>query len=371
MNAEQLHAVCKELVNEISEHQLIDRLTNLEQALEQAASQPHVQEFQQQIGEIRSQLKLSLSSEKKDWAVSQKQIIDEIGGTSLLGKSLLDRVERSFTQNEVTLVLVKDDISNIRNELIEFHGGLQSLIDGFVKFNIAFEQLEPYAAELGIIIPRANNENLAFIAKDLKKLEYELQAFSELVTGQTEQFRVKTISSSDYSIFLGLSPVVVLVVVKVIVELEEAYIKFLEIRLRRKEFKEKNAPQPVMEEIDKWIIKSMEDEVDKITKELLVEHEKINRPDGRENELEMRVKTTVRKFAGRIDAGYNFSARIGPLDTENEEDTNEEYLRKEKIVESIAEASKTMELRKFSGDSVLPLEWQPERENNNNGEPEV
>ena len=365
MNSEQLHAVCKELVNEISGHQLIDRLTTLEQALEQAVSQPHVPEYQQQIGEIRNQLKESLaiiSIANQSRSVSKKQIVDEIGGSGILGKSLLDRIEHSFTQNEVTLGLVKDDISELKDKLVGFYEGLENLIRGFVRFKIAFDELEPYTAELGILIPRENNENLAFIAKDLKNLNHQLQAFNELVTGRATQFSVRTISSSDFSIFLELLPIVALEVVGVIYLLELAYEKLLDIRLKRMELKKKSAPDPLIQEIDKWAKDIMEKEIDQITKDLIAKYKSINRPDFRDNELEIRIKSSVRDLAGRIDAGYNFSARIGPLlEQDNDEDSDEEFAHKQEVMESISETSKKMEHKKFSGDPILPIDWQPSR----------
>lgn len=94
-----------------------------------------------------------------------------------------------------------------------------------------------------------------------------------------------------------------------------------------------------------------------------------NGPDGREQELEGLVRFNVRKLAGRIDVGYNFSARIGPLpESENEEEPTEEYKQKEEITRAIKESTSKIEYRKVSDEPVLPISWQPDSEDGNDNQ---
>ena len=121
MNAEQLHAVCKVLVTEISGYDLIRLLSDLKTELERSANDPNNKDYQNNIGNLRAELSRSLTSqESRTRPVSVKQIIDEIGGNRFLGNALLKRINQSFTQSQVTPHLVKEEIDELSGEFKEF-----------------------------------------------------------------------------------------------------------------------------------------------------------------------------------------------------------------------------------------------------------
>ena len=79
MNAEQLHAVCKELRDEINSGNFLSLLQQLQQALDQSISQPQQAQFQQKVGNFKTQLTEKLTAiEQEERPVTKRQIIEEI-----------------------------------------------------------------------------------------------------------------------------------------------------------------------------------------------------------------------------------------------------------------------------------------------------
>ncbi len=293
-------------------------------------------------------------------------IIEEIGAETLVGQGLLDRIDESFMQIDLTPSVVQSDIVKIREEMAELLEGLNHLIEGFERFSIEMDELEPYEAELGVLIPRNNDGvKLSGLVVDLKNLNQELGVFQELVTGKAENFEVRSISSSELQFFLDILPETAAKIAGAIWALTLAYDKLLDIRIKRKEFEENDAPESVIEQLDNWAENLMGDSIKDLATELLEQHSDIERPDGREHELETSLRVTLKKMSGRLDVGYLFSVRVGAepeADEEDEDYDEEEHERQVEVVRSIQRDGSKIEHRVLPGDPVLPLEWRPDRE---------
>lgn len=377
MNVEQLHAVCQELRNEIHETNFIGTLQELAEALQQSVAQPQSSQFQEKIGVLREQLHSTLSAIESDSRpVTTKAIIEEIGATDLLGENLLQQINESFQQLDVTPSLVHNDVGRIVRELSEFQKSLDGLLAGFRSFGISADTLSPYTAELGVLIPRGDNrESLRVFAADVRKLNGELQPFHELVTGKSADFRIRSLSSSDLAMFLDVLPETAAAIVGTVWALTNAYDKFLDIRLKRKELSDAGVPDESLEPIDSWAAEIISKQVDEITRELMDEFEDVERPSGRRNEVEGLLKLSIKKLAGRLDVGYHFSARVGePEEPEADESEDEaatepalqEFYLKQEVAKSINQDASKLALRRMGGDPILPLDWHPDC----NGEPE-
>lgn len=372
MNAEQLHSICLELRKEIDSAGLVNGLQQLAGALQNTINQPNQPQHQEQVANFRKQLVSALDKiELSERPVTKQQIISEIGGTNILGGALKKRIEASFTQVDVTPAIVQKEITEMHSELASFREGLDQLIAGFERLGISAEELKGYVAELGIIIPRRENaENLEYFSKDLQKLNRELMHFNELVTGRADQFRVRSISSSDFSVFLEVLPDTAQVVVSTIYLLLLGYEKLLDIRKKKAELEEKEAPKQIIDEMDKWAESLMTEKIDEITSDLLEQYKDVERPDLRVNELEGHVRMSVKKIAGRLDIGYHFSARIGnaeepPKEEAENEAENAEYERQTKVISDVKEKASQIKYRDMEGKAVLPLSWQPDSDDEN------
>ena len=373
MNAEQLHSICLELRKEIDTAGLVNGLQQLAGALQNTINQPNQPQHQEQVANFRKNIVSALDKiEKSERPVTKQQIISEIGGTNILGGALKERIEASFTQVDVTPAIVQKEITEMHSELASFREGLEQLIAGFERLGISAEELTGYVAELGIIIPRRENaEHLEYFSKDLQKLNRELMHFNELVTGRADQFKVRSISSSDFSVFLEVLPDTAQVVVSTIALLLLGYEKLLDIRKKKAELEEKEAPKQIIDEMDKWAESLMTEKINEITSDLLEQYKDVERPDLRGNELEGHVRMSVKKIAGRLDIGYHFSARIGNAEEPPEEEAeneaaNAEYERQTKVISDVKEKASQIKYRDMEGKAVLPLSWQPDSDDDEN-----
>lgn len=366
MNAEQLHSVCEDVKREIEATAVIKKLKQLENALQQSISAPADVSHQETVSNLRYEIdRVLLKVEDEDRSALKRIIIDEIGGSELLGRGLHERMEESFTQIDVTPSLVQRDIAAMRQELETFLTGLNELIASFTKFDIGADELPPYSAELGVLIPRADADTrLRDLYVDLRKLNDELQVFQELVTGQSGNFRVRAISSSEYQFFLSMLPDVALKIGGAIWALMLAYDKLLDIRIKRQDFVDKKAPKNVTDAIDKWAENSMGEEIERIAKELIEQHKDVNRPAGRVHEIETALRIRLKRMAGRLDVGYHYSVRVGelpePAAEEEDEEAQAERAKQSEVINAIQKAASNIEFRELPGNPVLPLEWRPE-----------
>lgn len=366
MNAEQLHTTCLELRKEIDSLGLLSELQQLASALQNSVNQPNQPQHQEQIGTSKNKLISSLQRvESFERPATKQHIIKEIGGSDLLGGSLKSRIEESFSQLEVTPALVQKDIAEMHSELESFREGIDQLIAGFERLGIKADELNGYIAELAILIPRRQNaDDLEFFSKDLKNLNRELQHFNELVTGSAEPFRIRSLSSSDYSVFLQLLPETAQAVVSTIALLLFGYEKLLDIRKKRADLVKEEAPELLIGEMDKWAESLMSEKIDQITDDLMEQFQDVDRADLRGNELKGHVRLSVKKLAGRIDVGYHFSARIGEVKEPSEADAEDEelvaeYERKSNLIESVKMNASNIEYQSMDGEPVLPISWQP------------
>ena len=366
MNAEQLHKTCLELRQEIDSLGLLAELQQLTGSLQNSINQPSQLQYQEQIGTSKNKLINSLAQiESSERPVIKQQIIDKIGGSHLLGGALKTRIEESFIQHDVTPALVQKDITEMHSELTNFREGLDQLVAGFERLNIEADELDEYVAELAVLIPRRENaDDLEYFSKDLKNLNREFQHFNELVTGEAGNFRIRSLASTDYSVFLQFIPETAQTVVSTIALLLLGYEKLLDIRKKRADLEKDKAPVALIDEMDKWAEDLMSEKIDQITDGLMEQFKDVDRADGRANELKGHVKLSVKQLAGRIDVGYHFSARIGEVAEPSEEEVEDEdiaaeFERKTNIVENIKTNASALDYQVMDEDPVLPLSWQP------------
>ena len=286
----------------------------------------------------------------------------------MLGGNLRNLIDDAFTQNGVTLAVVKDFVLQTHTELSYFYDKVKNLITGFEGLGIGFEQLEPLTAELGVLIPkRKNKDNLEYFAKDVASLNRELKVFDELVNGKVSNFRINSISSSDFSVFIDMLPATIQTVTSVIHQIMLAYEKLLGIRKNLEDLRKNKAPKKVVDSMEDWAKDIMEKEIESITADLLGQFKGVKREEGRDNEIKVAVKLNVRKLAGRIDVGYNFSARIGPPpEIQDEENPTAKEEEQKQLIQSIENTASEIGYKKLGGDPVLPLIWRPNEDNDGN-----
>jgi len=358
MNAERLHAIASALQEDISKSAVLSNLQQLISMLSNQVSQPNQPQYQQQT----SQFLLALVEGLRAAAVNRfsptwQQALQEIGAWQLLGNTLAERVEEIFARNQITPAVAQQELQALFNELQAFSSAFDQLLASFRTLKIGKEDLAPGECELGVLVPRAFVENrLDRFAEELEELDQIFGVFAELSTGSRPSFPIKTISSTDLSIFLEVGAVVGACVATAVERIIALYKTLLEVRKLQGELVKQGVDKKNLEGLETHANGIMDAGIDKLVKDLLSEFKgKVDA--GRKNELSVELKYSLKKIANRIDRGFNIEVRMEePLQpADNDEEVTPEVKALSRSHEKIREASQTLQFLKLDGEPILRL----------------
>ena len=352
MNAERLHVIALAIRDEFNKLKIQNTLKALVDSLQKQVSQPNQPAHQQNVSANLQTLTDALSkSTTNEFTPAWSQVVEEIGGGEFIGKRLLQEIQNIFERNNITPSVAHEELNQIHDRLSRFIGALNPLIKSFDVLNIGTEELEPGECELGIVIPRSEVENaLPSFGKELVELNKIFSVFSEIATGSRESFKIRTISSSDLTVFLEFLPQTAACAAISIERIIALYKQLLEIRKLKGDLEKQGVPENRTAGIDAHANSLMQNGLTELIDELIEKYHS-NEDVGRENELKIEAKYALNKLAKRIDKGYGIDVRIEPYigDEDIEDDPAEE------IANTIISASKNIQYIKLDGDPILTL----------------
>jgi hypothetical protein len=356
MNAERLHAITIEVFNDIRDTNIEKTLQQLVKALQNQVNQPQAPEFQNQVSTYLQSLYNALKSSRvNNFSPAWRQALQEIGLYDFLGNSLHTKVKGVFENNKITPATALQDLSAISKQLSAYKISLEQIIAAFNTFKIGAEELKPGQCEIGILIPRlAINNKLSDFAVDLEEIDKIFGSFSELTTGTRPSFTIRSISSSDLTVFLDTFPVVAAGIAVAVERLVGLYKQILEIRKLHGELSEKGVPKKELKGVINHVNKIMEKGIEQLTKELINKYYK-NNDEGRRNELSTEIHFSLNKIAKRIDKGYSVEIRVKPLSEEESAKKSEAAHKDAGYIQEILSASKNIEFIKLDGEQILTL----------------
>lgn len=356
MNIERLHRILIELSNDIKKENISTALNNVQTNLQNQINQPNQASYQKNLVASLGTLKNTLNkSSFNNYPPGWKETIYEIGGKGLLGKELNLRIENIFSSNVITPANALSEIKAIKIDFDKIISSIDTMIAGMKGLGIESEELEPGECELGYTIPRlyVNNE-LNSLKKEISELNFILKSISEAVNGEQQEFTVKTISSSQFLIYLIIGLKLADVLSNATERILNHYKQILEIKVLRNQLTENGVPASETKSIDTHANGIMKKEIKKIASEIIKEHYKGE--EGRKNELENSVVISLNKLANRIDNGFNVEIRVEPLAKVNEnKEASEEQKAKTDLIASIQKSSKKIEYIETTGQSILEL----------------
>ena len=360
MNVERLHRILIDLDAEIDEKNFHGILANVQAHLQNQVNAPQDPNHQKKLVQSLNNLGDTLiNSSYNDYSPSWKQIISEIGGENLFGGELKQKIDEIFARNQITPANALEEIKHINTAFTTFQSHIKQAVDSFEGLNIGTEELEKGQCEFGYTIPRDFVENkLTSFEEEIHELNFILNSLSEAITGKKQDYEVKTISSSDFLLYIIIGLQVADILSKATERILSIYKQILEIKKLRNELKEKGVPATQTKGIETHANSLMEKEIKKISKEIIDEN--YEGDNGRRNELQNAVTFALNKLANRIDNGFNVEIRINalpePEETEEEEvELSKEDIEKYEKVKTIIERSKNIENIKSGGKSILKL----------------
>lgn len=353
MNVERLHVIAKALQEDLRRHGLVNLMEQLHNALNQYVSQPQVAGHQQQVSTLRGKIKEALEgSSVNKFPPTWLQALDELGIAPLLGQKLSDEIENIFNENQITPAAANQEIEKLFKQLQALNTALEQLATALQYFKIGSEDLEPGDCELGILIPRtAVDDSLPDLGRELARLQRIFEPFQEIATGSREGFKVRTIASTDFSIFTAIDPATAALMAVALERIVKFYKTILEIRLLRKQLKDQDLPEDILDRISNHVNKLLDEKIPDLVEDLLKTHSD-RLDDGRIHELRTETRRALKDIANRIDRGYNIDVRCNPPEQEEEEPEGEDGASPYRVIEG---ASKELKFMNLTGEPVLGL----------------
>lgn len=364
MNAERLHAIVRELRAEIAATHYPDHLEELRSGLEALSEAPNAPEPQQRVSSAREALGEALrDSPTNDFSPVWRQALEEMGISDLVGDALLESVEAILLVNDMTPNTAAGEVGEISSRVAQMVSALQQAEDSLSFLKIESEDLSPGEFEIGVMIPRKAVDNgLEELGKEFIDLKRIIGTFSELVGENRPEVEVRSISSSEFQVFLDSAPAVAALIATTLERLLKAYESFLNIRKLHQEMAETGIPDENLEGVSDYVSGKMKDEIQSIVDDAIDE---ATLPDqDRLNELRTELNLRVSELAERIDKGFDVQVRVGALPDPTEGEEDEETLDPAtmKATEAVLNAQKSLEFMNVEGKSILHLNPAPSDE---------
>lgn len=357
MNAEKLHMVALAVLDNFKKTNIEPVINTVIQSLQNQINQPAQPQHQQQLSSgIQSLYNALDSAPDKEFSPTWKLIIEEIGGGGFISTELKMKIQKTFEQNQITPSLALEGMQAISTELNKFKTALEQIISGFQFLKIGKEELNEGECALGVLVPRDSVKNkLHDLGKELIDLDKMFAPFSELIEGNRSGYEIRSVSSSEFQLYLSLLPGVALCIAKTVDIIITSYTKLIAIREYRTKLQKEGLSEKDLGGIKGYADKLMEDTIKTIVEDLLKDHED-KKDKARLNELSTELKHSLNKIANRIDRGFNIEIKVGPLQNTGQEGTEGSSItERNKKLESIKLIAKHLGFLKPAGDSILSL----------------
>lgn len=353
MNAERLHSLVLSVQEDLKDTQVNETLGALRDSLESQVNQPQQAQHQQEVARHLQELRTALAgSITNEYSPTWVQALQGLNIYDLTGERLANRLDEIFSRNQITPSVALDEVSQVFDALQGLRTNVLSLRDGLAGLGIGAEELSPGLAELGFLVPRkAVKNDLRDFGRELQQLDRTLGVFAEVATGTREGFQVRSIASSDLSVFLDALPKVAACAAVAIERVVALYKKLLEIRRLRQELADQGVPAEKLSGIESHADEFMKAGLKPLVEEIIAEYYQGN-DKKRANELRKNLESSLNEIATRVDRGYHFEVRVEPLPTAPE---GEDVDPSKKHVVTILRAQPGLQFFRAQGEPILCL----------------
>ncbi|TXT23493.1 MAG: hypothetical protein FD134_2103 [Gallionellaceae bacterium] len=163
------------------------------------------------------------------------------------------------------------------------------------------------------------------MGSDIESLEHEfhevnfvLKTLQEVVGEGSGGIEVKTISASEWQIYLEAVPILAASLIHAVEKIVALYKSNLEIKKLKRELENNNLPEAVLKPLQDHIESAVKSEIRKIADELVELYYK-KKDEGRKNELKNQTSQALRYLADRIDRGATIEVHAEPPEEPVEE----------------------------------------------------
>lgn len=372
MNLGRFHSAVTTIVNEVKDEQIFQLIENLQTSLQNSISH-QTPESGKIFKEAYSNLIDALENSESNTTFQTRRIIyNEIGATDHIGIGLANRIKNAISENQIAPANALAEIQNINKKSRKYHDMLVVLDETFSDLKIEYDDLSEGEFEIGFSFPHdLIGTDLESLEKEFHRLDFALKTLQEISLGKVEQLKIKTISASEWQVFLDSLPALALCMAATIERIAALYKNNLEIKLLKQQLDDKKLPENVTRPLQEHIEQAVKLELRQIAEDIVDEFYK-NNDEGRKNELKNKATQTLQYLADRMDRGATIEVHAEPPDEpkvnpgEDEVDavrqnTLNEYHKINEIAIRVKNLSKlTLELERSSG-PILSLKFEEER----------
>lgn len=319
MRAEQVAEIVSDITEDYNSLELTSRFDQLIAALQGQSSAPS-EDNQKKVSETKSALLDALSKSRfHNYPVGLQLTLEEMKLAKYL-PALAVSVSNSMEGNDLTPAAALESINKAKETLDRVMSESAGFLESAAFFEISPDWPEEDDFEFSVTIPRAAVSNeLDNFGRELVKLDKMLGVFCELATGSRDDFQIKAIASTDLTVILESVPAVAVLLATTFERLTMTYERMLNIIKLHKEMRDSKVPDGMLNEMQKFIAKTLKKELDAVAKEL--EGKLLRKIDqGRRNELRTELRRSLDELAARFDQGYVFDVRGAEPDATSEGD---------------------------------------------------
>ncbi len=375
MHVGRLHAALERIKKEYVDKNILELLSQLQAALQQSVSQPTpdtAKTFKTQYSEV---LKVLSQSDVNTVTPTQRMIFDDIGASQNIGNGLLSRIKKLISSNQIVPANALSELNEVIQGLTTYLGSITNIISEFEALEIEYDELRPGEFEGGISIPRDVIEpSLEDLSKEFASIDTFVKTIKEIVGDEPTSVGVKTITSTEWQIFIEYIPEAAACAALAIERIVALYKNHLEIRKLKMDMEQKELPETVTKPMQEYIDGIVKEKLREIGEEVVDAYYKQD-DDGRKNELKNKLTRSLRYVAKRIDHGATFQtdarAPEEPQPEDGKEEINAEKLDKyntaKELAEYVNETNKEITRLQRSDQPTLMLTDDPDGEEGSDG----
>lgn len=367
MNVERLHSLLSDAIQDIEDSDMPRLCEDLRNHTRQLAQNPQHEHYQREFATRRSALSKALRSMSyNSFSSGMVEDLKQLGIAQYMGNDMAEHITSIFEKNTLTLTVAADEIEQVLSDFKKLFESLKATAETFELLNIPTEGPNPGEVEVSVVLPRALFEDdLKSLGKEFRDLERIFADITELGTGQRPPTKVRSIASSNFSLYLDYAPQAAAFLALAVERVIKLYKNLLDIRRLRSEMADQGVDNKKLEGVDSHIEDHMKNGINEIVDEVFTS-EKVESSarieiavtdESRRNELKNSLKITLKGIAARIDRGYRFDVRVGPSTQDDAEGDGEsdEHLKNSDAVQIIEDHREGLQFLKLEGEPILEL----------------
>jgi hypothetical protein len=320
MTSEYLLSIVRFISSLDKELELQAKLEQVREGLNNVANQPAQPNYQAHLAAVLNDFTTAISQIPQQITPSQAAAIREIGGEDFFETTLGDKVVTSIQQNAMTPSVARDFVQDLAKRRAAFLATVRSALQSLEKLGIQESALEPGAADVAFIIPRAIFKNqLPDFAKELNFISRLIQHYTEAKTGEAKPVTLEQLSSSIPTVSILADIAALGALATVIGKFLSSWKTIEEIREIRHRLSKIGMKGTALKELDTQVETTITEVVEESTTLVMTGYPG---KSERRNELEGFVRRETKQLFGQIERGLNveFHARSKDDDDKKTQD---------------------------------------------------